>query len=408
MNPYDPMHILAECGAVIDGSHFVYASGLHGKAYVNKDAVFLRPDKLSWVCLRLALAFSKAGVDVVVGPAVGGAIIASHVAEHLRNWSQAQRDVRAAFADKTPDGGFIFARGYAEAISGRKVLVVEDILTTGGSCRKVVDAARAAGANVVGVGALVNRGSVSAEAVGAPPEFHALVELTFPTWKENACPLCATGVPVRTDLGKGKDFLKRKELGMQPPYLAIEDLVDLIDEPNRTACRKLLDANRALFETVQGSTNNHQAWPGGYVDHVTEIMNIALVDHRAWADIRPWPFSLSDALLVVFLHDVEKPWKYELGPDGQLRHLPAFAAKEDAHKFRAAKLAEYGIVLTDEQQNGMKYVEGEFDDYSNRRRAMGPLAAFCHRCDVASARIWHDHPAADADPWSGAARKRTT
>lgn len=408
MNPYDPRRILADCGAVIDGSHFVYASGLHGRAYVNKDAVFLRPDKLSWVCLRLALAFSRSDIGVVVGPAVGGAILASHVAGHLRNWSDGDKDVRAAFADKTADGGFTFARGYAEAIKGRKVLVVEDILTTGGSCRKVVEAARLAGADVAGVGALVNRGGVTAEAVGSPPAFHALVALSFPTWHERACPLCATGVPVRTDLGKGKDFLARKEKGMQPPYLAIEDLVDLIDEPNRSACRKLLADNRALFEKVQGSTHNHQAWPGGYVDHVTEIMNVALVDYRAWADVRPWPFSLSDALLVVFLHDVEKPWKYELGEDGQLRHLPAFATKEDAHRFRAAKLAEYGIALTPEQQNGLRYVEGELDEYSSRRRVMGPLAAFCHRCDVASARIWHDHPAADGDPWSGAARRRTT
>nr|ALV85547.1 phosphoribosyl transferase domain protein [uncultured bacterium pA1] len=406
MNPYDPRDILEECGAVIDGSHFVYASGRHGKAYVNKDSVFLRPDRLSAICLRLALACSRSDAEVVVGPAVGGAIIAQLVAEHLRHWSQANRDVRAAFADKSADGGYVFARGYAEAINGRRVLVVEDILTTGGSCRKVVEAARAAGARVVGAGALVNRGGVTAEALGVPT-LASLVALSFPTWDERACPLCATDIPVRTDLGKGKDFLKRKEQGMKPPYLAVDDLVGLIDEPNRSACLRLLADNRRLFETVQGSTNNHQAWPGGYVDHVTEIMNIALVDYRTWSAIRPLPFSLSDALLVVYLHDVEKPWKYELGDDGQLRHLPAFATKDDAHAFRAKKLAEYGIVLTPEQQNGMKYVEGEFDDYSNRRRAMGPLAAFCHRCDVASARIWHDHPAAEGDPWSGAGRVRT-
>ena len=194
---------------------------------------------------------------------------------------------------------------------------------------------------------------------------------------------------------------------MKPPYLAIEDLVGLIDEPDRSACLTLLGDNRRLFETVQGSTNNHQAWPGGYIDHVTEIMNIAVIDYRAWADIRPWPFSLSDALLVVYLHDIEKPGKYELGPDGQLHHLPAFATKEDAHEFRRRKLAEYGIALTPEQQNGLRYVEGELDEYSSRRRVMGPLAAFCHRCDVGSARIWHDHPAAAGDPWTGASRRRT-
>ena len=82
-------------------------------------------------------------------------------------------------------------------------------------------------------------------------------------------------------------------------------------------------------------------------------------------------------------------------------------SKEEAHAFRAAKLAEYGIVLTPEQQNGMQYVEGEFNDYTNRRRVMGPLAAFCHLCDVTSARIWFDCPMAENDPWYGADRHRS-
>src|SRR5688572_7447394 len=194
----------------------------------------------------------------------------------------------------------------------------------------------------------------------------------------------------------------------KPPYRPIEDLVALIDGPNGAACRRILDENRRLFETVQGSTNNHQAWPGGYVDHVTEVLNEAVVLYAAKSACRPLAFSLSDALLVLFLHDVEKPWKYELGPDGQLNHRDGLQTKADAHAFRAVKLAEYGIVLTDDQQNGMKYVEGEFDDYSNRRRAMGPLAAFCHMCDVSSARIGFDHPAAVDDPWTGAARRRTS
>lgn len=209
MNPHDPRSILAACGAVVESSHFAYASGRHGSAYVNKDAVFLRPDTLSALCLRLALANARRDVDVVVGPAVGGAILAQLVAGHLLNWSQVRRDVRAAFADKTTGGGYAFARGYDAAIAGRKVLLVEDILTTGGSCRKVADAARAAGATVVGASALVNRGGVTAEAIGIPV-LTSLVDLAFPSWDEAACPLCAGGVPMRTDLGKGAEYLARK------------------------------------------------------------------------------------------------------------------------------------------------------------------------------------------------------
>ncbi len=190
----------------------------------------------------------------------------------------------------------------------------------------------------------------------------------------------------------------------QPRYLPLEDLLCLIDEPNRTSCRRLLADNMELFRTVQGSTNNHQAWPGGYFDHVHEVLNIAVALYALFAELRPLPFSLSDALLVLYLHDVEKPWKYELGPDGQLHHLPSQRTKADQHAFRLRKLAEYGIELTADQHNGLKYVEGEHDDYSSRQRVSGPLAAFCHLCDTASARIWFAHPAVTDDPWAGAGR----
>lgn len=200
-----------------------------------------------------------------------------------------------------------------------------------------------------------------------------------------------------------------REHGHRPAgsYLPLDELVAMIGGRNGKACAKLLADNRQLFEIVQGSTNNHQNWTGGYVDHVTDGMNVAVVLYAALSAKRPLPFTLSDALLVFFLHDIEKPWKYVVGEDGELHHLPAFKDKEDAHAFRAAKLREYGIVLTDEQQNGLRYVEGELNDYSNRHRVMGPLAAFCHLCDVTSARIWFDRPTSDGDPWLGATRHRT-
>ena len=188
-------------------------------------------------------------------------------------------------------------------------------------------------------------------------------------------------------------------------YLSIEELTNLLQE-NRSCCGKIYSDNRKLFQTIQGSTNNHQAWVGGYWDHVQEVMNIAYNLYGTLYSMRPLPFFLSDALLVLFLHDIEKPWKYELKEDGQLYHLPEFETKAQAHAFRQKKLDEYGIVLTPEQQNAMLYVEGEFDDYSNRERKMRSLAAFCHLCDVTSARIWFDHPMEKDDPWYGAKRIR--
>ena len=193
---------------------------------------------------------------------------------------------------------------------------------------------------------------------------------------------------------------------MKPRYYTIEQMIAMIDEPNRSATARLLADHRKLFQTVQGSTNNHQPWPGGYYDHVQEIMNVTIVLYDRLNSIRPLPFTVSDAILIVFLHDIEKPWKYELGADGQLEVIDSLTSKEAQHEFRSRKLKEYGIVITPDQDNAMKYVEEELKDYSSRRRIMEPLAALCHLADVTSARIWFDHPSQSADPWTGARRIR--
>ena len=193
---------------------------------------------------------------------------------------------------------------------------------------------------------------------------------------------------------------------MKPKYYTVEQMLEMIDGPNRTACQRILTDNRKLFQTVQGSTNNHQNWPGGYFDHVQEIMNIAVILYERLNSIRPLSFSLSDLLLVVYLHDIGKPWKYELREDGQLHHKAIMQNKENHQRFRMAKLAEYGVVFTLEQENGMKYTEGELNDYTNRRRVMGPLACVAHMCDVCSARLWFAYPAERDDPWFGAEQIR--
>lgn len=193
---------------------------------------------------------------------------------------------------------------------------------------------------------------------------------------------------------------------MTRKYYTVEQMIGMIDEPNRSALHYILADNRGLFQTVQGSTNNHQNWPGGYFDYVQEIMNIAVLLYEQLNSVRPLPFPLRDLLLVVFLHDVEKPWKYELRDDGQLHHKSSMQTKEDHQCFRMKKLAEYGVVLTPEHENGLRYAEGELNDYSSRRRVMGPLACVAHMCDVASTRLRFDHPMKENDPWPGAKRNR--
>lgn len=159
-------------------------------------------------------------------------------------------------------------------------------------------------------------------------------------------------------------------------------LISLIDSPHKEKCFNLLEKNLARFKRAWGSSSNHQAWEGGYIDHVTEVMNIATHIYDGMTKMRLLPFKLSDALLVLFLHDLEKPWKEEVH----------FQAKFERKKFRLAKIAEFDIQLTPEQLNAINYVEGENEDYSAGKRVMNELAAFCHMCDVASARIWHNQP----------------
>ena len=191
---------------------------------------------------------------------------------------------------------------------------------------------------------------------------------------------------------------------MSRSYQTVGELIELIDEPNRRACRQVFKENAELFRSAPGSSHNHQAWRGGYYDHVSEVMNLAVLFYNALGTARPLSFSLSDALLVVFLHDLEKPWKYVVGFDGSITK-DAGMTKEGRKSFRAQKIHEYGIDLTPEHENALRYVEGIPDsEYTPGARIMGPLAAFCHLCDVTSARIWFDYPQTIHDSWQGAKR----
>lgn len=207
MEEQEVLRILAKVGAVITDSHVVYTSGKHGSAYVNKDAVYPHTDETSRLCRAIAEWFTLHGAQVVIAPAVGGCILSNRVAEHLSELTG--KEVLGVYADKDGDG-FVIKRGYDKLVAGRRVLVVEDVLTTGGSARKVVEAVRSIGGQVVGLGVLCNRGSVMAEGVGCVPELRALVNVRMDAWDEAACPLCAQGVPVNTDVGKGREFLARR------------------------------------------------------------------------------------------------------------------------------------------------------------------------------------------------------
>lgn len=200
MSEQEVLAILERVGAVLTGTHVIYTSGRHGETYVNKDALYTSTEDTSAVCKTIADHFAAAQVEVVAGPTVGGVILAQWVAHHT-TWRDDHVRPAAIYAEEV-DGQRVFRRGYADFIPGKRVLVVEDILTTGGSARKVVDAVRAAGGEVVGLGALCNRGGITAETIGVP-ELYALTNLPLQSWDAADCPLCRAAVPINTRVGKG-------------------------------------------------------------------------------------------------------------------------------------------------------------------------------------------------------------
>lgn len=254
MNEQEVLRLLGEVKAIITDSHIVYTSGLHGSAYVNKDAVYPHTKVISALCRGIAEQFADDGVEVVVAPAIGGVIISHRVADHLSEITG--REVLGIYAEHEECGvmvaeksdiriplpagtfdreneldeiilyrgeglavkkpTFVIKRGYGKLVAGNKVLVVEDILTTGGSARRVIEATRALSGYVVGLGVLCNRGGITPKDVGGVPKLFALVNVKLDSWDEASCPLCKQGVSINTDVGKGKDFLARRVRPLQP------------------------------------------------------------------------------------------------------------------------------------------------------------------------------------------------
>ncbi len=202
------MEELAQIGAVIGNSHVVYTSGMHGSTYVNKDAIYPHTHLVRELTQSMALPFRKRSIEVVVGPEKGGIILSQAVAFQLQTWNMSHDidEVLSAYAEKDGDN-FVFRRGYENLIAGRQILIVEDILTTGGSVLKVVKAVRELGGKVAGVSAICNRGSVTTSDVGNVPELLSLVDVKLDAWEERDCPLCARGIPINTQVGKGREFL---------------------------------------------------------------------------------------------------------------------------------------------------------------------------------------------------------
>lgn len=192
----------------------------------------------------------------------------------------------------------------------------------------------------------------------------------------------------------------------KPSYYTIEELLDMIEGSNGEACRRIYADHKEGFEAAPGSRHNHQYWPGGYIDHVTDAMNIGLHVYDSYNNLRPLPFSASDVLLIVYLHDLEKPFVYKMQNDGSVDINPELTEKAAREAFKRDFIDQYGIELSPLQDNALEFVEGIRDHkYKNTSRVMGELAVVCHIADLTSARLWYNHPSSENDPWNGAKRR---
>lgn len=168
---------LRERGALLQG-HFRLSSGLHSARFVQKFRILEDPALVEPIARELASAFAEASPTVVASAAVGGIVLGYEVARAL--------GVKAIFVEKE-NGVAVLRRGFALAPSDR-ALIVEDVVTTGGSVREVIDVVRASGAAVAGIGAIVQRAGVD---FGVP--FRALLDVPIASFEAAACPQCARG-----------------------------------------------------------------------------------------------------------------------------------------------------------------------------------------------------------------------
>lgn len=244
--------LLAKSGAIIEG-HFVGTSGKHLSVYVAKDRATRKTSITSQLCEGIAERFRGEDIDVVVAPAKGGIALAQWTAYYLTRFYPDRPEVLALYSERQeefimeaqfsdivielPEGsydreneediitlqpkesliirkpGFELKRGFGNDVKGKRVLEVEDILTTGGSAKRTKEAIEAAGGIIVGIGVLANGGGITMMDLNVP-RLEALITVERQIFTEEECAdhgLCAQNVPINTEFGHGKEFLNKNK-----------------------------------------------------------------------------------------------------------------------------------------------------------------------------------------------------
>lgn len=183
------LELLISTGAIFRDGHYIYKSGRHGSVYIEKDRILANTAVTSKLCYRIAKQFFRDNVQVVAGPSMGGATMAQWVAYFL------EPKPYAVYAEDE-GGRKVFRRVFSELIPGKRILVVDDVVDTGGSAARVIKTVEQLEGTVIGVASLWNRGDVS---FGTYP-LYCLANTFYQTYTSADCPLCREGIPL-VDVG---------------------------------------------------------------------------------------------------------------------------------------------------------------------------------------------------------------
>ena len=191
MTEQDIRGIFLKTNAIMDG-HFLLTSGLHSPHYVEKFNVLQHPKYTELLCKEMAEKFKDANIETVVGPVTGGIILAHETGKAL--------NARAIFTERV-NGKMTFRRGF-KLHEGERVLIVEDIVTTGGSIKEVIEVVKENGGIPVAVSMLVDRSGGKIDFGDVPST--ALLHMNVETYKPEDCPLCKNNIPITKRGSTGK------------------------------------------------------------------------------------------------------------------------------------------------------------------------------------------------------------
>ncbi len=182
MTKEDVLAIFRKTHALLEG-HFVLTSGLHSPEYFQCAKVLQFPEYSELLCGEIARYFSQDGVQTIIAPAVGGIVVGYEVARQIK--------IRSIFAERE-NGAMTLRRGF-RIFDGERIVICEDVTTTGGSVNEIAGLVRSANATLVGIGCIVDR---SGGVFRPDTRFVSCLQMNMVTFKPESCPMCKEGIPV--------------------------------------------------------------------------------------------------------------------------------------------------------------------------------------------------------------------